>query len=76
MSLDPAPLMQKLAEFVDDLEKDYGPDAVLEDGVIFVEVRYDDQDGDACSTVEGRSVTGRNTAAVGITYRGLKALTD
>jgi hypothetical protein len=39
-----------------------------------VDVRHRDQDGGTASTVEGRSLSGRNTQAVGITVRGLNTL--
>jgi hypothetical protein len=73
MSMDPTPLMQKVAEFVDDLERDYGQDAELADAVVLVELRYR-EDGEDLNAVEGRVVSGRNTVGVGIVARGLYAL--
>jgi hypothetical protein len=73
MPLDPAPLARHVAEFIDDLEQEYGEDAELLDAVVCVEVASTDEDGDTISTVEARSVSGRNTVAVGILTRSLDA---
>lgn len=75
MAIDPGPLGRLVAEFMEDIERDYGEDAVLVDAVISIEVATVDEDEDRCSTVESRSVDQRNTAAIGILTRSLHAMT-
>lgn len=75
MSIDSTALAQLVAEFMHDLEKDYGEDAELEDAVIAVEVSST-EDGEDFSTVEARSISKRNTVAIGITERALDAMRD
>ncbi len=74
MAVDTAPLLRKVAELADDLERNYGSDVELVDGVILVELRGTDSDGDPISTVEARIVSNRNTVGIGITTRGLVAM--
>jgi len=73
MAIDPTPLLKEVAEFVDDLESEYGEGAVLEDAVVCVEVATTNEDGDPVSTVEARVVSGRNVVAIGLLTRGLDA---
>lgn len=74
MALDAGPLAQLVAEFMDDLEEEYGADADLADAVIAVEVRHTEGDDEVLSTVEARSIGKRNTVAIGITTRALWAM--
>lgn len=76
MPLDPSELGQLVAEFMDELEDEYGPDAELVDAVIAVEVSHIDEDDDYCSTVDTRSLSRRNVCAIGITTRALQAMVD
>jgi hypothetical protein len=76
VSIDSTELAQLVASFMDDLEKDYGEDAVLEDAVIAVEISSTDDEGDDISTVEARSIGKRNTVAIGIAERALDAMRD
>jgi hypothetical protein len=74
VALNLAPLVELVTKYFDELDDEYGDDAELVDAVIMVDVRHRDQDGGTASTVEGRSLSGRNTQAVGITVRGLNTL--
>ena len=74
MPIDPAPLAHLAAQFMDDIEQEYGEDAALVDALIIVEVHHvseDDDDGD--SVVEARVLSKRNVAAIGLATRGLAA---
>lgn len=74
MALDPGPLGQLVAEFMEDIERDYGEDAELQDAVICIEVRSIDEDDEPLSTVESRSLEERNTVAIGILTRILNSM--
>lgn len=74
MALDTTPLLAKVAALADELERDYGTDVELADAVIIVELRARDEDGDPISTVEGRILSERNTAGVGMVTRALYSM--
>lgn len=73
MSIDSTELGQLVATFMDDLEKDYGEDAALEDAVIIVEVTTEDEDT-KYGTVEARSISNRPVVEVGLTTKALDIL--
>jgi hypothetical protein len=75
MAIDITPLLTKVAEFADEIEAEYGPEAELVSAVVWVEISHENDDGDDVTTVEGRSLDS-NTYAVGITIRGLRALLE
>lgn len=69
MSVDLTALMRKVAELADDLERDYGPDARFEAGVVVVEVIVgDDEDGTRGdgSRLDYRSTTRSTAHAIGL----------
>lgn len=72
MTIEAAPLAELVAEFIDELEAEYGEDAELADAVVIVEVRHKDEDGDPVNTVEGRSIGKRDTVFRGICWRALQ----
>lgn len=72
--LDPGPLAQLAADFIDGIEEKWGPEAELSDAVIVAEVRKEDAEGIPWTTVEYRSVGQRNTAEIGMLLRALDTM--
>lgn len=75
MAIDSGPLGQLVAEFMEDIERDYGDEAALVDAVVAIEVSTTKPDGDRLSTVEARILSKRNTVGIGIVTRTLHAMT-
>lgn len=78
MTIDPTELAKFAADTLDDLERDEDLDdtAKLIDAVLVVEVQMTTSTGEPSSHVHAYTLGGRNTAGVGILYRGLRAMTD
>lgn len=78
VSIDPTELARFVADTLDELERDEDLDdtAELIDAVLVVEVQMTTDDGEESSHVYAYTLGGRNTAGVGILYRGLRAMTD
>jgi hypothetical protein len=78
VSIDPTELAKFVADTLDVLERDEDLDetAKLVDAVLVVEIQMTTGEGKPVSNVHAYSLGGRNTASVGIVYRGLRAMTD
>lgn len=77
VSIDPTELAKFAADTLDELERDEDLDDMAEliDAVLVVEVQMTTDEG-VSSHVHAYTLGGRNTAGVGILYRGLRAMTE
>lgn len=54
------------AELLEKIERNYGENARIADGLVLAEVHYVDEDGDVCSTVEWYSTSDRASIREGL----------
>lgn len=78
MSLDLSPLLRKVAELADELDRSYGPEAIVGEGIVAVEVLVRDADTDEVESVsiEHRCTAQSTATAVGLAALAMQSLTS